>query len=104
MTVYQSRWGFHPCDFAHYRKLKRVHAAWWQGRRLAAKWRRWHAKRPENRGPEPVVPDVFREILRSEIVEEFQRARHGVPREEVHPLGIPPEALDAWIARLDGPA
>jgi hypothetical protein len=84
--------------------LKRAHRAYWEARRLAARWRRWQAKQPQNRGPEPEVPAVLREILRSAIVPEYQRARHGVPREEVRPLGISPSLLDAWVAQLEGSA
>jgi hypothetical protein len=104
MQVFQSRWGFHPCNYSSFLLLKRAHAAYWRARRLAARWRRWHARQPHNRGPEPAVPGVLCEILRSEIVPEYQQARHGVPREEVRPLGIPLPTLEAWAARLGGEA
>jgi hypothetical protein len=55
--------------------------------------------------PEPVMLEVYREILNAgyDIAAEFQRARHGVPEQEVKPLGIPIETLNDWVARLDVP-
>ena len=43
--TYQSRWGYHPCDYETYLKLRRLHRAFWEGRRLLAKWRRGMAVR-----------------------------------------------------------
>ena len=55
--IYQSRWGYHPCNFEMYRKLRRIHKAYWEGRRLLAKLQRWQAKLPKHRTrPEPIVP------------------------------------------------
>jgi hypothetical protein len=92
---------------------------------LLAAWRRWANKRPHNRvkvrrlpdgaggtdqvkepWPEPVVPAVYREICEGahDVVSEFQRARHGVPRDEVCPLLIPLTVLQRWVAQLDGAA
>jgi hypothetical protein len=53
--------------------------------------------------PEPVVPALYRDICAApyDIPAEFQRARHGVPREEVWPLTIPPALLERWAAQLD---
>src|SRR5207237_1407884 len=98
MTTYQSRWGYHPCDYQMYLKLRRLHRAFWEGRQLVAKWNRWHAKRPENRTrPEPVVPAVYRAVCASPIVAEFHAARHGVPTpDEVQPLTIPVAQMDLW--------
>ena len=37
--------------------------AFWEGRRLLAKWQRWKVRLPKNRtGPEPEVPPVYREV------------------------------------------
>lgn len=103
MTTFQSRWGFHPCTFETFRKLKRLHKAYWEGRRLLAKQRRWNAKLPDNRsGPEPVVPPVYRVICASPIISEFHAARHGVPTAEaVKPLKILAVQMEAWVQALD---
>ena len=106
MTTYQSRWGYHPCNYATYLKLRRLHKAYWEGRRLLARWDRWRAKLPKNRRcPEPAVPPVYREVCASPIVAEFQAARHGVPTPgDVRPLGIPAAQVDLWVRKLDEPA
>lgn len=91
--------------------------------RLLAARRRWEAKLPHNRvrvrhqrdesgrrigrftepWPEPVVPAVYREICgsRYDVQAEYDNARHGVPADEVRPLGIPEAVLRDWAARLN---
>lgn len=49
MAAYQSRWGYHPCDYETYQLLKRLHALYLRARRQYAAWRRWARKRPHNR-------------------------------------------------------
>lgn len=103
MTTYKSRWGFHPCNFETYRKLRRLHKAFWEGRRLLARYARWNAKLPKNRTqPEPKVPAVYREVCAAPVATEFKAARHGVSApEEVQPLSIPAATMDLWVQRLD---
>jgi hypothetical protein len=56
----QSRFGFHPCDYATYRQLKTLHRAYWQAVYDFHCWHRWWRKRPENRrGPEPQYCKLF---------------------------------------------
>jgi hypothetical protein len=47
--MFQSRWGFHPCDYQTYRKLKILNQVYQQGIRLAHAWVRWNRKDPHNR-------------------------------------------------------
>ena len=47
--MFQSRWGFHPCDYKTYRKLKFLHHAYLKAMRLAHAWQRWKRKDPHNR-------------------------------------------------------
>lgn len=47
--VFQSRWGFHPCDYATYRKLKLLNQVYLRSVRLARAWQRWQRKEPHNR-------------------------------------------------------
>jgi hypothetical protein len=58
MISHKSHWGFHPCDYATYRKLKLLHGWYFQTLRDYAAWRRWSRKEPQNR--------VIREFLRDE--------------------------------------
>jgi hypothetical protein len=47
--VHQLRWGWHPCDYATFRLLKRLNRACEEARRQFAAWQRWHRKMPHNR-------------------------------------------------------
>src|SRR5437764_918694 len=101
--IHQSRWGYHPCNFETYLKLRRLHQAYHDGLRLLARWRRWRAKAPHNRsGPEPTVPEAVRRVCASPIAAEFSAARHGVAEPAlVKPLGLSAEEIDSWVAQLD---
>jgi hypothetical protein len=56
----QSRWGFHPCDYETYAKLKALHKHYWQSLYDFHRWHRWWRKRPENRRrAEPAVGSLF---------------------------------------------
>lgn len=48
-AMFQSRWGFHPCDYQTYRKLKTLNQVYRQAIRLAHAWARWKRKDPHNR-------------------------------------------------------
>jgi hypothetical protein len=47
--VFQCRWGFHPCDYSTYRKLKSLNLVYQKAVRLAQAWKRWKRKDPHNR-------------------------------------------------------
>jgi hypothetical protein len=47
--MFRSRWGFHPCDYQTYRKLKFLNQVYLQAIRLAHCWARWKRKDPHNR-------------------------------------------------------
>lgn len=46
---FQSRWGFHPCDYATFRKLKFLNLVYQRAVHLAHAWMRWKRKDPHNR-------------------------------------------------------
>ena len=55
-----SRFGFHPCDYATYQKLRRLHRWYWQTVRDFHRWWRWQRKLPHNRqGNEPPFCPLF---------------------------------------------
>ena len=56
--VHQSRWGYHPCSYETFAKLKRLKKAYWQRIRDSAAWERWARKEPQNR--------VIRKRIRNE--------------------------------------
>lgn len=100
---YESKWGCHPCDYEGFKKLKRLHAAYYRGLRLIAKHRRWEKKMPHNRKAEPVVPVVYRSLANSDIVYRYHLARQPM----AGPEGVTPisssywEVVESWIAGLD---
>jgi hypothetical protein len=47
--VFRSRWGFHPCDYATFRKLKFLNIVYQRAVRQAHAWERWKRKDPHNR-------------------------------------------------------
>ncbi len=47
--MFQSRWGFHPCDYSTYRKLKFLHCVYQKAVRMAHAYSRWQRKDPHNR-------------------------------------------------------
>jgi hypothetical protein len=58
--TFQSRFGFHPCDYATFQKLRELKKRYWQTVRDFHRWWRWQRKRPENRrGPEPQFCPLF---------------------------------------------
>jgi hypothetical protein len=48
-TMFRSRWGFHPCDYQTYRKLKFLNQLYLKAVRMAHAWDRWRRKDPHNR-------------------------------------------------------
>jgi hypothetical protein len=47
--MFKSRWGFHPCDYPTFRKLKLLNQIYMRAVRLAHAWQRWQRKDPHNR-------------------------------------------------------
>ena len=47
--MFRSRWGFHPCDYQTFRKLKFLNQVYLRAVRLAHAWERWKRKDPHNR-------------------------------------------------------
>lgn len=46
---FQSRFGYHPCDYPTFQRLKALYKTFWIHVRKAAAARRWTAKQPKNR-------------------------------------------------------
>ncbi|MEM6258219.1 MAG: hypothetical protein AAGI37_07890 [Planctomycetota bacterium] len=58
--AFQSRWGYHPCTYDVYRKLKDLHRWYWFCVYDFHRWNRWQRKQPQNRvGSEPAFCPVF---------------------------------------------
>ena len=58
--VLKSRWGYHPCTYAIFCKLKYLHRLYWETVSDYMAWERWDRKLPRNRkGPEPTYNKAF---------------------------------------------
>ena len=124
--VFQSRFGFHSCDYVTFVKLKRLKKLYWQAVRRWAAWRRWDRKeyrffmKPRQYGvrrersdipiPEPVCCPVWQgsrwtsnSILSDYgISAAFEAARHPVAKaEDVKPLGLHITEIDLMLAEAE---
>ncbi len=56
LELCRSRWGFHPCDYATFCTLRKLHKAMWRVCYELGRLRAWERKQPQNRrGPRPQV-------------------------------------------------
>ena len=59
-TIFKSRWGFHPCNYELFLKLKGLHGCYWKTLYDFHRWHRWWRKDVQNRtGPEPTFCPLF---------------------------------------------
>lgn len=49
MSAIKSKWGFHPCGYETFMKLKSLQKLYQDALRRKAAWERWERKLPENR-------------------------------------------------------
>lgn len=111
--VYESRWGFHPCDRETCQKLKEAHKLLLRAYRDCKRNIRWNNKDPQNqKGPEPKAPKDFiehgyhrldkkefyglgfrrygRSNLYLHVLHQYQKARRPAPNPHaVEPLDLP---------------
>lgn len=101
-TTFQSRWGFHPCDYELFRKLKSLHKWYWQTVYDFHHWHRWWRKQPQNRlGSEPSFCSTF-------VVDQpwYKSVLfHGEPGRKVYPKTLVDHGLvDLYlVARMPQP-
>lgn len=106
MTTFKSRWGFHPCDYETFRKLKTIHKWYYKALHDYAKWERWYRKEPQNRVIRCWIRNAAGNKIGSRIVEiqqeplffylgagqwrrftsDYQNARQPVEEKNVLPL------------------
>lgn len=131
MTAVQGRWGFYPCSYELYRKLKRLNYLCLLARQRLAAWERWNRKLPENRilrkytsyqsqtdgrwyremtvlGPMPepeLAPGVagtFDLRLLDVIYTDYRNARFPkASAAEVKPLTLSESKIDSLLASLE---
>ena len=63
MSAFKSRFGWHPCDYATFRKLKTLHKLYWQAVYQKAAWERWERKEPQNRVMRPRIRNAEGQVV-----------------------------------------
>jgi hypothetical protein len=106
MPCYESKRGFHPCDYNGFLKLKRLHKEYYKGLRIIAQHKRWERKQQQNRKAEPELPGVYKDICESDVVFIYHRARMPMAGPEgVDGISDSRWAVyDSWLERLDANA
>ncbi len=128
--VHQGRWGFYPCDWATYQKLKKISQEYQKGLRQHFAWCRWLNKLPHNRvirrwkrnesgqrigceiigpAPEPQVNRLFLYLEKNyssfskiDLLVEYRKARYpAVTAEEVKPLLLTLQQIDILMGELE---
>lgn len=129
MTTFQSRWGFHPCTYEMYLKLKRLNFLTFISLRRAGEYKRWERKLPENRRifvggkngweannqkkrdipkmhrvykpwPTPILAPVDPNTLQWAVYD-FHAARTPVVESQVKPLHFTEEQIDSILAKME---
>lgn len=127
VSVYESRWGYHPCSYGTYHKLKVLHKRYWQTVHAFHEWLRWNRKEPQNRvirrwfrdsngnkiGSEVVderpAPKYCPHFLRNQrrwlydhgIVEAYQQARMPVRQDQVCPLKMTEKEINKLYEQVE---
>ena len=83
-TVYKSRWGYHPCDYETFLKLKELNKLFEKSKQDAKNWYRWARKSAV--------------VRHHDIAEAYRRARTPVSSPDAVPsLGVPVGKIDAML-------
>lgn len=93
VEVFESRWGFHPCDYQTFRKLRFLKKCWFETQKAKADWERWVRKEPQNR----VIRRWKRDENRRKIGHEVVGPR---PEPKVCPYFDGSFLVDCEIARM----
>ncbi len=106
LETYRSNWGYHPCNYETFLKLKMLYKAYHASQSRAKAWFRWARKMDRNRkGNEPQVLPVFNELVPSQGIRSYsnERTMHstwlktdkGTAYAYEIPMGYEPEEVKA---------
>lgn len=122
-----SNYGYHPCDYTTFRKLKQLHKRYWETVYAVGRWVRWDRKTVHQHGPEPEYCPIFVEeqgewrpcthkngdetfkgmkyypktLNDHGVIEAYQQARMPVENaDDVKPLKLSVEQIDRLCERL----
>lgn len=127
--MYQSKFGFHPCDKATFLKLKKLHKYYWMTVQKFHEWQRWERKQPQNRvlreyfrdennrkcgfkviGPKPepkycphfiTVKSWVGKVMDERVLYDYQNARHPVDKDQVKPLNLTHAQIDSLLSQVE---
>lgn len=116
--MFESKRGFHPCNFEDFKKIKLLYKYYWRAKIASAAWNRWSRKLPKNRvvkrkipgkgyevlGPmtEPFFPKSYQKLLERPIIPLFQQARHPQPTKNMlKPLVVPLSQVEELLKSLE---
>jgi len=106
--IHKSRWGYHPCDYHTFVKLKEIHKYFWKTVRDSHRWKRWDRKTVYQSPNEPKVCPYFLKgkhkhpfYLDWTIREDYQNARYARGKvENVKPLSMTPEEIGELVVKV----
>lgn len=75
----QGKWGYYPCDWETYRKLKAINLAYFKALKSKRRWERWDAKDPKNRICRGKLKDSSGKVV-------GYQAPHPMPEPEICPI------------------
>lgn len=130
MSTVKGRWGFCPCEYETYRKLKRLCFLLLEAKRRQAAYHRWDAKHPHNRllykrtivtgplpdgtegkfktkevigpAPEPELAPFTTAAEDNIIGVSYSRSRYPVETaSEVKQLPLPVADIDAYLEKFE---
>jgi hypothetical protein len=98
--IHKNRFGYYPCSWETYRKLKRLNYLRIESLISNARWNRWNRKQPQNRyGQEPYRMHFGDHI---QIYEDYQNARY--PKQtasEVKPIILAQSQIDTLLSMAE---
>lgn len=101
VNVHQNRFGYHPCDYETYQKLKTLHKAYWKAVYGLAEWFRWQAKQPHNRVLRQKIKDETGKVIGKKIIGEWNEPKYcplfGLPDYKRGWMTIPEHLKDHGI-------
>lgn len=68
IEVYETKYGFYPCDKETMLKLKALFKEWYRSLSEMAKWGRWDRKMPQNRVMKKKIRDTNGRVIGREVI------------------------------------
>lgn len=116
-TEHKSRWGFHPCSYSDFKKIKLLHKHFWLAKYAEGAYKRYYNKLPQNRMilkrnkillttpipmEVPFFPAIYAKILKKPIIPFYNQARFPLPDPNaVKPLLISMSQVDELLAEIE---